>query len=180
MRYGLFSAHPRGPPAHACVTGAKRRDPVNAFAFLGGGKIADVPGRHLLVKDGQQGWSTLSGRGRPAMAVPIDGEMDDLAFSIPDPAGLAIGKAKKFDGIVVQPFQDISVMDIAKFQISLDPFECCGAAGIGYRCGGYFEEDELTPIILLVVDPHLDAGRFPAFVPGDQKPVTNPIKQQKC
>ena len=42
---------------------------------------------------------------------PVDGEMDDLIFGMLDPAGLVIAKAKKFDGIVVQPFQHISVID---------------------------------------------------------------------
>jgi len=110
---------------------------------------------------------------------PVDGEMDDLIFGMLDLAGLGIAKAKKFDGIVVQPFQHISVMDVADLELPIGSFEGCGRIGIGDNRGRQFEEDQLVPIILLVIEPGFPARRFPAFIPGDQKPVSYPIEQQK-
>jgi len=114
-----------------------------------------------------------------ASICPVDSEMDDLIPGMLYPAGLVIAEAKKFDGIVVQPFQHISVMDVANLQFSICPFE--GGGGIGIRDGRSreFEEDQLVPIILLTIEPGFPARCFPAFIPGDQKPVSYPIEQQK-
>ena len=110
---------------------------------------------------------------------PVDGEMDDLIFGMLDSAGLVIAKAKKFDGIVVQPFQHISVMDVADLELSIRSFECGGGVGVRDGCGRQFEEDQLVRIISMLIEPRFPARHFPAFVPGDQKPVSYPIEQQK-
>lgn len=109
----------------------------------------------------------------------IDRQVNDLIFGMLDAAGLVIAKTKKFDGIVVQPFQHISVMDAADLELSIGSFECRGGIGIRDGCGRQFEEDQLVRIVLLLIEPRFPARRFPAFVPGDQKPVSYPIEQQK-
>jgi len=98
------------------MTGTKWKDPVDSRAHFAGRKIADVPGGDLLIKDGQQGRRNFSGRRGSAVVIPIgsfDGQMNDLTFYVLDTAVPGIAQTKKFDGIVVQPFQHISVMDVA-------------------------------------------------------------------
>jgi hypothetical protein len=83
----------------------------------------------------------------------VDREMDDLRFCVLDTTCLGIAQAKKFDGIVVQPFKHISVMDIADLQLAIRPFEAGGGVGIRHRCGGHFEKNQLVRIILTAIEP---------------------------
>lgn len=172
-----------GLPAHACMTGTKRWNAVGRDPLFAGREMANVPGGDLLIKDGQQRWRYLPGRGGVAVVIPIgpiEGEMDDLVLCVLDATGLRVAKTKEFDGIIVQPFQHISVMDIADLKFAIGTLEGSGGIGIRRRRGGYLEEDELVRIVLAAIEPRLPARRLPAFKPGDQKPVSYPIKQQKC
>jgi hypothetical protein len=164
------------------MTGGERGNPVVFPLPFPGKEIAEIPCGQLLIKNGQQRKRYLScGRGFAVVVAigPVDGEMDDLVPGVPDPAGLAVAKAKEFDGIVIQPFQHISVMDVADFQLAVGAFECGGSIGIRNNRGGYFEEDQLIRVILPAIEPRLPACRFAAFVPRDQEPVSYPIKKQK-
>ena len=98
------------------MTGTKGKNPIGTRTLLTGRKIADVPGGDLLIKDSQQGRRDFSGRRWSAAVIPIgsrDGEMNDLTFCVLDAAVPGVAQTKKFDGIVVQPFQHISVVDVA-------------------------------------------------------------------
>lgn len=90
------------------------------------------------------------------MIIPIgsiDGQVNDLAFCVLDTTGLRVAKTKKFDGIVVQPFQHISVVDVADLQLAIGPFETGGAIGIRDGRGGHFEKNQLVRIILEAIEP---------------------------
>lgn len=104
-------------------------------------------------------------------------EVDDRALCLAQVAGLAVGDTKKFKRVVVQPFPNISVMDVADFQLTVGPLEPGRSIGVGNFGGGYFEKGQLAGVILVIVEPHFPTGRFPAFEPGDEKPVTYPIEK---
>ena len=182
-RIRVILCHPGRLPVRTRMTRANGGHPVGAHSIFAGREIADVPAGGLLIKDGQQGWRYLSGRCGPAVIAAIgaiDRKMDDLAFRVLDTPRFGVAQTKEFDGIVVQPFQHISVMDVADLQFAIGPFEAGGGVGIRNSRGRHFEKNELVRIILTAIEPRFPARRFPALIPGDQKPVSYPIEQQKC